>query len=199
MSNVLILVSVYLFILILSCVGKGQPGTRRIMFDQTIIRVGVRYGVLCGLACFAIVLVLYFAGANPFGDLGRINFIPIPVFVFLAIRYYKKFQDREIGFGKGLRVGLATSFYAALCTAMLVFIFTYLAGPELLQRHIAETLALLEQTREEQIQVLGIEMYEMGYKAVSSITPAMLAMDDFLRRIFAGLVFSLVAAIFFRK
>ncbi len=169
------------------------------MFNQTITRVGVRYGVLCGLACFVIVLVLYFVGVNPFGDLGRISFIPIPAFVFLAIRYYKKFYEGELKFGKGFRIGMSVSFYAAVCTSMLILILIYLAGQSLLQRHITETLALLEQTREEQIQVLGVEMYEMGYKAVRSITPIMLAVDDFLRRLFAGVVLSLVAAVFFRK
>ncbi|WP_242920604.1 DUF4199 domain-containing protein [Pontibacter liquoris] len=169
------------------------------MFNQAIVRVGVRYGVLCGLACFALVLVLYFLGANPFGDFGRVSFIPIPFFIFWAIRYYKKFHEGEISFGKGLRVGFAVSFYAALCTAMFVFILVYLAGPGLLQQHIAETQALLEQTREEQIKLIGKEMYEQGYKAISSITPGMLATDDFVRRIFAGLLFSLVAAVFFRK
>lgn len=169
------------------------------MFNQTIVRVGVRYGVLCGLACFALVLVLYFTGVDPFGDLGRISFIPIPVFIFWGIRYYKEFYEGEIGFGKGLRVGLAVSLYTSLCTSMLVFILVYLAGPALLQQHIAETKALLEQTREEQIKLLGKEMYELGYQAINSITPGMLAADDFFRRLFAGLIFSLVAAVFFRK
>ncbi|MBF9255319.1 DUF4199 domain-containing protein [Pontibacter sp. 172403-2] len=169
------------------------------MFNQTIIRVGVRYGVLCGLACFVLLLVLYFAGTDPFGDLGRISFFPIPLFVFWAIRYYKKFHEGEIGFLKGLRVGLAVSLYTSLCTSMLVFILIYIAGPDLLQLHINETLALLEQTREEQIKLLGEKAYQMGYEAINSMTPGMLAADDFLRRIFAGLIFSLVAAVFFRK
>ncbi|WP_347156378.1 DUF4199 domain-containing protein [Pontibacter chitinilyticus] len=169
------------------------------MFNQTIIRVGVRYGVLCGVICFVLVLVLYFFGTDPFGDLGRISFIPIPLFIFWAIRYYKKYTNGEMSFWQGLRVGLAVSFYAALSASMLVLILVYLVGPDLLQQHIATTQALLEQTREEQIKVLGKENYERGYQAIGAMTPTMLAADDFLRRVFAGLIFSLVAAVFFRK
>lgn len=169
------------------------------MFDQTIIRVGVRYGVLCGIVCFVLVLVLYFSGFNPFGEFGRISYIPIPIFLFLAIRYYKLFNDSEIGFLKGMRVGLSVSFYTALCAAMLVFLFIQLAGPEVLQAHINEMKALLDETREEQIKLLGQDLYEEGYKAVSSITPSMLAADDFVRRIFVGGIFSVIAAVFFRK
>jgi len=159
----------------------------------------VRYGVLCGLACFALVLLLYVTGTDPFGDWGRISFIPVPFFIFWGIRYYKKFHEGEISFGKGLRVGLAVSLYTSLCTSMLAFILVYLAGPELLQQHITETLALLEQTREEQIKLLGEKTYQMAYQTINLMTPGMLAADDFMRRIFAGLIFSMVAAVFFRK
>lgn len=169
------------------------------MFNQTIIRVGVRYGVLCGLVCFALIVGLYMTGFNPFGDIGRLTYLPIPVFIFLAIRYFKLFHEGEIGFGRGFRVGLSVSFYTALCTAMLVFLFVSFAGPEVLQNHIAEMKALLDATKEEQIKLLGERMFEEGYKALSSITPSMLAADDFLRRIFVGGIFSLVAAVFFRK
>ncbi len=169
------------------------------MFNQAIIRVGIRYGVLCGLVSFALVLVLYFVGSNPFGDIGRFTYLPIPVFIFLAIRYFKLFNESEIGFGRGLRVGLSVAFYNALCAAMLVFLFVTFIGPEILENHVTEMKALLEATREEQIKLLGVKMYEEGYKALDMISPSMLAADDFVRRIFVGGIFSLVAAVFFRK
>ncbi|MER2997780.1 DUF4199 domain-containing protein [Pontibacter populi] len=169
------------------------------MFNQAIIRVGIRYGVLCGVACFAIVLLLYFMGLNPFGDYGRYSFIPIPFAIFLGIRYYKKFNDTEIGFLRGLRVGASVAFYAALCASMLVFILTYVAGPELLQQHILEMKALLEETREDQIKIMGERMFEEGYKALDAMSPSMLAADDFVRRFVGGLVFALIAAVFYRK
>jgi hypothetical protein len=169
------------------------------MLNQTIVRVGVRYGVLCGLACFVIVLALYLLNYNPFGEAGRFSYLPIPVFIFLGLKYFKGFHDAEVGFWKGMRVGLAVTFYTALCTSMLVYLMIYLAGPELVQQHIAETKALLEETREEQIRIMGERIYEQGFQALDSITPSMLAADDFVRRMFAGGIFSVVAAVFFRK
>jgi heme exporter protein D len=169
------------------------------MLNQTIIRVGIRYGVLCSLACFALVLVLYFMGYNPFGEMGRLTYLPIPVFIFLAIRYFKLFNEGNISFGKGFRVGLSVAFYTALATAMLVLVFIYLVGPEVMQNHIQEMKVLLEQTREEQVRLLGERLYEEGYNALDSITPSMLAADDFVRRMFVGGIFSLIAAVFFRK
>lgn len=169
------------------------------MLNHTIIRVGIRYGVLCSLACFLLVVALYFMGYNPFGDMGRLTYLPIPVFIFLAIRYFKLFNEGNMGFGKGFRVGLAVAFYTALTTAMLVFLFIYLVGPEIVQNHVAEMRALLDETREEQVKMLGERFYEEGYNALDALTPSMLAADDFVRRMFVGGLFSLIAAIFFRK
>ncbi|WP_345157623.1 DUF4199 domain-containing protein [Pontibacter saemangeumensis] len=169
------------------------------MLNQTIIRVGIRYGVVGSVACFVLVLVLYFLGYNPFGDLGRLTYLPIPVCIFLGIRYFKLFHEGDVGFGRALRVGLSVAFYTALTTAMLVFLFIYIAGAEVLQNHVAEMKALLEETREEQVRLLGENMYNEGYKALDNITPGMLAADDFVRRIFVGGIFSLIAAVFFRK
>ncbi|WP_162052811.1 DUF4199 domain-containing protein [Pontibacter pamirensis] len=169
------------------------------MLNQTIIRVGIRYGVLCSLACFLLVVVLYFMGYNPFGGAGRLTYLPIPVFIFLAIRYFKLFNDGNMSFGKGFRVGLSVAFYTAMTTAMLIFLFIYLVGPEVIQTHVAEMRALLEETREEQVRMLGESLYEEGYKALDSLTPSMLAADDFVRRMFVGGLFSLIAAVFFRK
>lgn len=169
------------------------------MLNQTIVRVGVRYGVLCGIACFALVLALYLFGYNPLGEAGRFSYLPIPVFIFLGLRYFKSFHDAEIGFWKGLRVGLAITFYTALCTGMLVYLMIYLIGPEIVQQHVAQMKALLDETREEQIRIMGERMYEQGYQALDSVTPSMLAADDFVKRMFAGGLFSVVAAVFFRK
>lgn len=169
------------------------------MFNQAIIRVGVRYGVLSGLACFVIVLVLYFVGLNPFGDVGRLTFLPIPVFIFLAIKYYKQYKDTELGFLTGLRVGLSTSFYTALTASLLALALIYLIGPEIMQRHITQMQALLTETREEQVEVMGRETFDKAFEALSSLTPGMLAADDFIRRLLSGAVFALVGAVFFRK
>ncbi|WP_276497573.1 DUF4199 domain-containing protein [Pontibacter litorisediminis] len=169
------------------------------MFNQTVVRIGIRYGVLSGLVCFALVALLYFIGYNPFGDVGRISYLPIPIFIFLAIRNYKSYIDTDLTFGRGFRVGLAVTFYTALTSALLVLAFIYLVGPEILQNHIAEMRAIMEQTREQQVQLLGEDAYQKVYQAMGETTPTTQAADFFLWRMIVGSVFTLVAAVFFRK
>ncbi|MBD1398784.1 DUF4199 domain-containing protein [Pontibacter sp. JH31] len=169
------------------------------MLNQTIVRVGVRYGVLCGLACFVIVLALYLLGYNPLGESGRWSYLPLPVFIFMGLRYFKGFHDAEVGFWKGMRVSLAVTFYTALCASMLIYLMIYLVGPELIQQHVAELRAVLDQTRNEQIKLLGEQNFEKAYEDLDTISPSMLAAYDFLSRMFVGGVFSVVASVFFRK
>lgn len=169
------------------------------MFNQAIIRVGIRYGVLSGLLTLVLVAALYFVGYNPFGDVGRLTYVPIPVFIVLAIRYYKQYNEADLSFGKGLRLGLSVTFYNALTAALLVFLFIYLVGPEVLQLHIAEMKALLNETKEEQVQVIGEESFNKVYQALDELTPSTQAADFFLWRLIVGSLFSVVAAVFYRK
>lgn len=169
------------------------------MFNQAIVSVGVRYGVLGGVVCFVLMLLIYFMGYNPLAEAGQYSFIPIPVVVFLGIKYFKQFNDAELGFLRALRVGLSVSFYTALTAAMLLFIFLYFAGDELVLEYKQQMLTLLERDREEQIKIFGQETYEQSLESLKGITPSMLAAYDFMGRFFVGLLFSIVAAVFFRK
>lgn len=169
------------------------------MFNQAIVRVGVRYGVLCGVACFGVVLLLWAFGYNPLGESGRVSYLPIPVFIFMAIKYYKQFNETEIGFLRGLRMGLSVSFYTALAASMLLFILLYFSGTAMMVEYVESMKQILEADKELQVQTFGKDMYEQSYAALENMTPSLLATYDFVSRLFSGLIFSLVAAVFFRK
>ena len=169
------------------------------MLDQTIVRVGVRYGVLCGLASFVIIMALYLMGYNALGEAGRWSYLPLPIFIFMGLRYFKRFHDTEVGFWKGVRVSLSVTFYTALSAAMLLYLMLYLVGPELIQQHVVELRALLDQSREAQVKLIGAAHFEQAYKELDNLSPSMLATHDFLSRMMVGVLFSVVAAVFFRK
>ncbi|PVY36575.1 DUF4199 domain-containing protein [Pontibacter virosus] len=169
------------------------------MLDQTIVRVGVRYGVLCGLASFVIILALHLMGYNALGEAGRWSYLPLPVFIFMGLRYFKRFHDAEVGFWKGLRVSLSVTFYTAMSAAMLLYLMLYLVGPEIIQHHVVELRAMLDQSREAQIKLIGEANFEQAYQELDHLSPSMLATHDFLSRMIVGVMFSVVAAVFFRK
>lgn len=171
------------------------------MFDQAVVRVGIRYGVICALAGFAVILGLYAAGINPYGHNSLFTFIFIPLFVFVGLAYFKKYNDQNIGFFKALRVALTITFYAALCSAMLLFIFSTFAGVEAIKLHIAEMKALITEphTKAQSIAAVGEANYEQALKNLEKTSPYDLAADDFLKKVGIGFLVSIIAATFFRK
>jgi|SRR5688572_21452583 len=171
------------------------------MFDQAVVRTGIKFGVICALAGFAVILILFFAGLNPYGQNSMWSWVFIPVAVFWGIKYFKRYNDQELTFFKALKVGWSVAFYAALCSAMLLYIFSAVAGLEAIERHIAEMKILLESTRNAALQskVLTEEAYQQTYKQLDNTTPYMLAMDDFVKKIFVGVLSAIVGAVFFRK
>ncbi len=171
------------------------------MFDQAIVRTGIKFGVVCALAGFAIILLLYFAGLNPYGQNSMYTWLLIPVAVFWGLHDFKKYTDQDFGFFKAFKVGWSIAFYTALCSAMLLYVFSVVAGIEPIERHIAEMKVLLEATRDAALQskVLSDAAYQETYKQLDNTTPYMLAMDDFVKKIFVGVLAAIVGAVFFRK
>ena len=171
------------------------------MFNQAIVRTGVKFGVICALAGFAVILIIFLAGLNPYGQNSMWSWVFIPVAVFWGLHYFKRYNDQELSFFKALKVGWSIAFYSALCSAMLLYIFSALAGLEAIERHIAEMKMLLETTREAAMQskVLSEEVYQQTYKDLDKTSPSMLAVDDFVKRIFVGVLAAIIGAVFFRK
>jgi hypothetical protein len=169
------------------------------MFDQAVVRTGIRYGVFCALAGFAITLLLYFSGLNPYGQSSLFGLVFMPVFIFLGLSYFKKYNDQHIGFLRALRVALSITFYAALASAMFLYIFATFAGLETIQRHINEMKVMLAATRAETIKMIGKANYDLTMAQLDKTTPYHLSADDFMKKILTGSIFSIVAAVFFRK
>ena len=94
------------------------------MFDVAVFRTGVRYGVMGALFGFAVLLGLYFTGNNPYGINRFYTFLFIPIFIFLGVRYYKKFVSGDLPFFKAFSVAFSISLYLALCSAMLLYILS---------------------------------------------------------------------------
>ncbi|MGV3589357.1 MAG: DUF4199 domain-containing protein [Adhaeribacter sp.] len=169
------------------------------MFDQAVVRTGIRYGVMCALVSFAVTLVIYLAGYNPYGQTSLFSLVAMPAFIFMGCAYFKKYDDQNIGFLKALRVALAITFYAALASAMFLYIFSVFAGFDAIQRHINEMKVVLEATKSETVKLIGEANYNQTLEQLSKTTPYNLAADDFMKKLFTGFLISIVAAVYFRK
>ena len=171
------------------------------MYDQSVFREGLKYGLGCALVNFGALLILYFTGTNPFGSNLALTLMTLPPAIILGLYQFKKYIDPNIGFLKAFRLGLIISATAAVLSAGLVFSLAKMAGKPALDRHIAEMRAVLEDptAKAKTLEIAGKENYELALKNIEKITAVDLAADDFYKKLGIGFLLSLVGATFFRK
>jgi hypothetical protein len=172
------------------------------MFDRAVANTAIRYGVTGGIVSFLYIAILALLGyENPYDDLSEFSstLIFVSVFVFLAIKYFKKFNDTALGFGKAFKVGLFTAFYMAFTTALLMSIFSYFMGAELIQQYIVAKQAEMQLNKAAFVQVMGEVNYQRGLNGLQELNAFNLAQRTFVYRIILGLLISTVLGVFFRK
>lgn len=171
------------------------------MYNQAVMREGLKYGGACALINFGALLILYFTGTNPFGSNLVLTVITLPVAIFLGLSQFKKYVDPDLGFLKAISVALMITATAAILSASLVYGLARLAGKPALDRHIAEMKAVLEEptAKKKTLEIAGRANYELALKSLEQITPLDLAVDDFYKKMGIGFLLSVVGATFFRK
>ncbi|MFB9861906.1 DUF4199 domain-containing protein [Rufibacter immobilis] len=172
------------------------------MFDKAVINTAIRYGVTGGIASFIYILILALTGfENPYDNASEYSstLIFVSVFIFLAIKYYKKFHDAEIGFGKAFKVGFYTVFFLAFTTAMLMCIYSFFAGEQMIQEYIILSQKRMEQTKPELVKMMGELNYKNAYQNLNQLNAFVLAQITFVNRMLVGFFISIVLGVFFRK
>ncbi|GGK89524.1 DUF4199 domain-containing protein [Rufibacter glacialis] len=172
------------------------------MFDKAVINTAIRYGVTGGIVSFAYVLILALAGfENLYDNTSEYSstLVFVSVFVFLAIKYFKKFHDAELGFGKAFKVGMATVLFLAFTSAALLCLYSVVAGQEMIQEYIILSQERMELTKGELTKVMGEVNYKNAYQNLSQLNAYILAQINFVNRMVVGFFVSIVLGVFFRK
>ncbi|RDC63392.1 DUF4199 domain-containing protein [Adhaeribacter pallidiroseus] len=170
------------------------------MFEKPIFRVALRYGALAALASFIILVLFYVAGKNPYGQNGFYALFLLPVFLVLGTGFLRRKIDPELKFFKGLKFGWLVTLIAAVTFGILVYAFTNLAGTHSIQKHVQEMKAMMEQNKAQFLKLPnGQQAYQYNYEQLDLITPQTLMLDNFIKLLLIGFLFSFVSATFYRK
>lgn len=170
------------------------------MFEQATLRTAVRFGILAAAAGLLVMLAVYIAGRNPYGQYGFGVLFLLPVFLFTGLAHYKKYTDPDLKFFKGLKVSWLISLVAAITFAAFIYIFSIAAGAEAIQLHIQEMKAMMEQNKAQFLKLPnGQQAYDSNYQELDRLTPYSLVFDNFLKMLIIGFLFSFVSATFYRK
>lgn len=156
-------------------------------------------GLLVGLNVVAW-LVVGLAGGNVLDRRLPIVLFPLGGFViWVALFFYRRRRDTEMGFRRGLKLGALVAVLSSM--GLAVGIGGLATGSATLrQRHAATTLQMLAGQRQH-LETLphGRATYAQQVAAARATTAFDLALDELPRRLVPALLAALLGAILFRK
>jgi hypothetical protein len=160
----------------------------------------VNYGAMYGLACFAVFVLIYWAGGNPLGPASWLAVWIPPLFIYLSIKHYRSMLSGKLTYMEGLRTGLITAASGALLYALIVYIFGKIIDPSIIETYKEEMLTSLESSEATMRGMLGDEMFDRSVEEIGKVTLSGQAFAEFSNKCMGGLIYSLIiAAILKRK
>lgn len=117
---------------------------------------GVKYGLLTAVATIAYVIVLHFAGQITNNLLMTLALLLLIGGIILAHLSYKKANQGQMSYGKGLLIGTILSLVTAIVTRIYLYIHIKFIDSELLDYYVEVQSFALEQrgTDPEQIDAI---------------------------------------------
>lgn len=160
-------------------------------------KTGLFYGLISGLGCFALFLLIYFIHKNPFGAWSWLGFwIPILLMILGTKAHRDKDLEGYITYGRAIAVSMLVAFSGAMVYEVLTFAFTTFIGDSVVTMHIDDSAAKIEQAR----PFLNEKMYQKALTALEEMKTnhmqalSQIIMSDFLWKIIGGFLVSLVVA-----
>lgn len=161
----------------------------------------VNYGAMCGLAGFAMFLIIYWMGFNPLGQASLLGIWIPPLFVYLSVKYYRNeiLNGGPISFMEAFRAGFLTAASGALLYALIVFIFGQVIDPNLLDNYKEVMISDLEATESSMRSIFGDGYYDAVYEDFKNKTMSGLASGEFGGKIIGGIFYSIIFALILKR
>lgn len=162
--------------------------------------VPFKYGMVGAVLSIALFFVLLLLGENPLINGTLFSFFFIPIFVFFAIKEFKKYYNASyLHFWQGMTIGFFTYMMLALVSAFFIWVYLDLLDPGLLQDYISNRVDLMRGSQENLVERLGQDTFDTSLASVKAATAFDLALDDFLRKVFAGFFITTVISVVMRQ
>ncbi|WP_194776062.1 DUF4199 domain-containing protein [Pararhodonellum marinum] len=157
------------------------------------------FGLTGGAFCIIAFWLMHWMGQEPVNITLTFGYLIIPIFVFLGIKNYRdKLNGGELFFGPGMTVGFCIYMLIAMMSAINVWVALSIL-PEILEtyRDLKYNMVLTNKTR--LIEQLDADAVEKTLQSIQSMSAYNAAIDDFLRKIFPGLFFTIIISIILKR
>ncbi|WP_162343518.1 DUF4199 domain-containing protein [Cyclobacterium salsum] len=149
--------------------------------------------------CLLGMLVMYFLDVEPVSMNLIIGYIFTPIFVFFAIKSFRdSYNQGELFFSQGMTVGFFVYTLMAVLSALYVLIFLQVE-PQAFETFRQVNLNLMLDNQEVLKEQLNEKAYTDTYDSIADMSRWDVAINDFLRKIFPGLFFTIIISIILKR
>ncbi|NHE59355.1 DUF4199 domain-containing protein [Cyclobacterium plantarum] len=166
---------------------------------NSYLRAAWPFGLSGAGLCLFGFLTMYALDVEPLSMNLILGYVFVPVFVFFGIKSFRDgFNGGNLYFSQGMSVGFFVYSLMALLSALYVYVFLHL-DPPTFEAFRQVNLKLMEDNR----QILEEQLNETAYTETLASLSAMSILDvatnDFLRKIFPGLFFTIIISIILKR
>ncbi|CAN5477930.1 hypothetical protein BH23BAC1_BH23BAC1_44440 [soil metagenome] len=161
----------------------------------------LKYGLIGGVLTITLFFILLYLNVNPLVASKRLDFgfFIIPVFVFFSIKEFRNLRNyKQLRFWQGMTIGFFTYLILAFISASFIWLVLNINN-DLLDQYIFDRSLLVENNKDQIVETLGEEVFYQTYQDIQQVTPFILALDDFLKKIFAGLFITIIISVILRR
>lgn len=163
---------------------------------MSIFKFSANQGSICGLICFALFLILHNFGLNPFNNATfLIALIPVGFFYFSIKKYRDSYNQNNLSYGQGFRIGLFLTFFYSSLYGVLLFIYLKYGAEDLVfetRKMTMENMVMLEDK-------VSSSIYDKMIEGVEKMDAAQLAQSRYMNNLLWGLLISLIIAAITKK
>ncbi|WP_154852850.1 DUF4199 domain-containing protein [Cyclobacterium xiamenense] len=162
-------------------------------------RAAYPFGLSGAGLCLLGMLVMYLLQVEPIRMNLIIGYIFTPIFVFFGIKGFRDgYNGGELFFSQGMTVGFFVYTLIALLSGLYVFIFLQVDA-QAFETFRQVNLDLMSDNQEVLKEQLNEQAYADTYASIAGMSRGDVAMNDFLRKIFPGLFFTIIISIILKR
>lgn len=158
-----------------------------------------KFGLIGGAFCVAAFVVFKLLGMDPTKLSMLFGYFLIPFFLFIGIRFFRNQVNQGLlSFSEGMSVGFIIYSIIGSISGLGIWIIL-MFHPSLYKEVKTKKLEILTENKSLIVEQMGVESYDFTYESLLEMTAFDIAINDFIWKILAGLFFTIIISIIFRK
>ncbi|SHN13297.1 Protein of unknown function [Cyclobacterium lianum] len=163
------------------------------------LRAAWPFGLSGAGLCLLGFLTMYILDVEPLSMNLILGYLFIPVFVFFGIKGFRDgYNGGTLYFSQGMTVGFVVYTLMAVLSALYVYLFLHL-DPTAFEAFKQVNLNLMEDNRQILEEQLNETAYSQTFDSLRAMNRLDVAVNDFLRKIFPGLFFTIIISIILKR